>query len=171
MAQLVRTTKNNKLITEDLKLLSIGQNLKDVSKKTTSRIALEFERENSTKIIITLYKSEVSFLKKDINNDKAHRPKIANEIILRLPQVDMFNIACYELGRFFSDDAMPDECLMHWDNISTIRSLLDNKHTKMFDKIISTFISKKEEIKKKSANVYNKFIDETKDIWGITDNE
>lgn len=86
--------------------------------------------------------------------------KCANNknITLELSQYDMFNTACWQMGRFFSDDATAEECMAHWNNIAILREEMDEHHLGEFIKLTKQFEEKKEIIKAKSIELY-KFIE------------
>lgn len=67
MAQIIKTTKSQKKIIEDVQLCGVGQNLADTSKVTTRKLSVYFKKENGTDLCFSLLKEEVTFIKNQIN--------------------------------------------------------------------------------------------------------
>ncbi len=87
-------------------------------------------------------------------------------ITLKLPQYDIYCIACLQLGRFFADDSTPEECMAYWDNVSSLRGMMDEKHSQEFIKVSTAFQNKRELIKNKAGVLFDKLSDDLNELFG-----
>ena len=93
------------------------------------------------------------------------------KLILELSDYDMFTIACFQMGRFFSDDATSEERIANLDNISVLRKNMDERHNSEFAKTSKMFEGKEDLMKLQGQVVYDRFVNEVKDLLNKDSND